>query len=279
LDFVLFVGFIVFIGLLLSLSALFVYQTSGRLFLAAGAVASASGYVFGVSANAGFSGLEAAVLSFVSGAVLSSILIALGNWLSAEGFLLFNLAFAELVRRVEFVFLETTGGPDGLQLDLDLGLSPVERGIPLAILALGLAVLAQWWLRSPKGLEWRTAGGARPAAISLGVNVLVVDAWGGLVAGVLAAVVGMSYVLSMRFIHPDDLGSSFYLSAVAIGLSVRPRKTVLDVAALAVLLFGSREALRLVDIGGTRRFGAFDVILGVVILLIARRLRGARGVG
>ena len=123
-------------------------------------------------------------------------------------------------------------------------------------------------------LDWneRTPGGRFASRRSLiGINANKHELVCATIGGALASAAGIFYVLTIRYLHPDDLGMSFGLAALGVGLVARPRFLVLDITVLSFVLFGLREILRYVGTGPTR-FAWHDLLIGIVLVAVAIRL-------
>lgn len=273
MGFAWFVLFFIAVGLLMGLGAQVLWCSSRRLMIATGALASVSGYVLTISVNAGHAFLVAFLASLATGVILAAIIAVVARRLAAEEFLLLALAVTEIVRRLALHFGQLTGGAYGLRFAGSYLVQANARFYLPGIIAILLAIALTLWYRRPGGLAWRVIGGAPLAAVLLGINPFRAEVAAGLLMGLSAALAGTAHVLGMRYIHPDDLGMSLSLSALALGLSARTRSLALDALCLSAVLFGLREILRLIEVGGTMRFAAHDLFLGVVIMAIAWQLR------
>lgn len=264
------VAFLIGVGLLLSVGVHVWWQASGRLMLGLGAVALLSGYV-----TAGL-GQRAPLLGLAAGtgacALLGVGLGAISRRLRPEEFLLLSLALAEVIRRLAYHFRGWTGGSSGLRVG-----SPFVGNTLLlcgtAALALVLLWSVQRWWGRPSGLALRATGEARDGAAALGIHPERTDLLAGALLGGAAGLAGSLYALGLGFLHPEDLGLSVSLAAVAVGLAVRPKRLFAQGAVLAVVLFGARDLLRILEVGGTMRFAVYDVLVGLAVIASAVYMR------
>jgi len=263
------------VGILLSMGTHVVWQTSRRLMLVIGAIASVSGYAVAIAANAGVPVVWAVLSAMLIGALLG-VVLCLSAWrVAREDFLLLALAFSELVRRLAFHLECLTNGAYGLRV------APILPGTSdmwftgVGILAAAVALCLQLWFRSSRGLEWRIVGCSRSSAELLGSVPARSELASSVVSGAVAALAGIAYVLCIRYIHPDDMGIDLSLAALVVGLAARPRWLTIDLCVMAFILFAGRDFLRLWDIGGTVRFAIHEVVVGAIIILMAIRLARA----
>lgn len=274
MAFVIFVLFLVGVGIILSLSAHLFWHSTSRLMFAVGAVASLSAYVFSIASNNGIPWPISVGLA-TGGGIVAGVLVALaGHRLRAEEFLLLALGLSELIRRLLFHAEPLTGGAYGIRFRTGAARDADLWQVTVAVAAVGCACVLWWWYRTPRGIQWRLAGRAQPAAVLIGVNPLRIACSAGAAMGLLAAIAGVGYVLGMGYIHPDDLGINLSLAALCIALAARPRWLVLDVVVLGMVLFGLREFMRVFEFGTTVRFACFDVLVGAILVGIAIRLHG-----
>ncbi|HYW31129.1 MAG TPA: ABC transporter permease [Gemmatimonas sp.] len=109
------------------------------------------------------------------------------------------------------------------------------------LLAIGLAVLAWWWLRNTaSGFRLRAVGGNASAAASAGrVNVPRVVAGAFLTSGALAGVAGAVQYSGVTFAMYENFSPGYGYKAIAVALLARLNPLGVLVAAL---LFGALEA-------------------------------------
>ena len=260
------------VGLLLSIGTHVLWVATGRMMLAIGAVSSVCAYCAGLAANAGWSPFLCYGISAGVGVGLGLLVTILAYRLSIDQFFLLALALSELVRRLAYSLEHVAGGAYGLRVSTMWGLRSdlfsYLVGLSLLVTAAALHVLA----RTPLGLRWRILGSAKEAGILLGLNPNRTALMAGAVLGFATGLAGALYMDGLRYIHPDDLGASVSLPALAVGISARPRALALDLPLLTFALFTLRELLRLSDLGGAARFAAHDVLVGVFLILGALRL-------
>ena len=266
--------FVIAIGMFLSLSTYVFSEATGRFMVAVGALASLSAYVTVIVSNSGQSiwlGLGAGLSASAAVGVAIGIF---SRRLAPEDFLLVALAISEVVRRLAFHCESATGGAYGLRLNTAWAAQAHARFYLPGL----LAILAGWglqrWFRTGAGLRWRITGGAREAAAMLGTDPRHIEVLSGAAMGLIGGLAGVVYVLGFRYIHPDDLGINMSLAALAVALSARPRWLLIDVCVLSLVLFGLRDILRLVEVGGIMRFAVHDLVLGIVLIVAAVRLGG-----
>lgn len=270
-----FIIFVIAIGVFLSLSTYIFWEGSGRFMIAVGALASLSAYVTAILSNSG-QPIWLALGAGLAASVVAGLAIGIFSRRLAPGdFLLAALAISEVVRRLAFHCESATGGAYGLRLDTAWAGQAHARFFVPGV----LAILAGWgvqrWFRTGAGLRWRMVGGAQEAAAMLGTDPRRVEALSGAAMGLIGGFAGAVHVLGFRYVHPDDLGIGMGLAALAVALSARPRWLLIDMCVLSLVLFGLRDILRLVEVGGIMRFAVHDLVLGIVLIVAAVRLGGS----
>jgi ABC-type branched-subunit amino acid transport system permease subunit len=271
MGFVAYICVMMAIGVLLGISVHLHWQGIRQLMPATGGIALLAAYVFVISSNSGLVIGISLLAAILSGLILGGLLVLVAHGISRAEFMLLGLALMEIIRHAAYELESITGGTNGLNL---MGVSEVTRGIA-AVVATGFALLslcivsATW--RHSSGLALRLAGSSPRGASWFGINIRKLEFISGVLAGVIAAIAGIFYVLTIRYIHPNDLGMALGLPALAIGLAVRPRLLIPDVVVLSFVLFGLREILRFVGTG-TARFAIHDLLIGIFLVAIAVHL-------
>ncbi|MES2522401.1 MAG: ABC transporter permease [Gemmatimonadota bacterium] len=128
--------------------------------------------------------------------------------------------------------------PEALHLPVLVEGSRLHAGL---LLAIGLAVLAWWWLRNTaSGFRLRAVGGNARAAASAGrVNVPRVVAGAFLTSGALAGVAGAVQYTGVTYAMYENFSPGYGYKAIAVALLARLNPLGVLVAAL---LFGALEA-------------------------------------
>ncbi len=264
------------VGVLLSIGVYLFWSSTGKFMLAMGAIASVSAYITLITLN---SNMPLTISIFV--ALFISLLLGLltscvGQKVRPEEFILICLAGVEIIRRLAFHFISFTGGAYGLNLSNTQGvLSNFEAiKIALAIVVVASFWLLHRWFSTTPGIEWRIVGRVPLGAQTLGINASRVKRLAGCWAGLAGGMAGTGYALGIGYLHPNDLSIDISLVALAVGISVTSKKPAVQLCIISFILFILRELFRLVEIGGTLRFGYFDMILGVLIIFMAFKISG-----
>lgn len=266
-----YVTLIVIVGLLLGLSVGIYWQSLRQMMVASGAMALLAAYIFAVSVNMGFSFCFALIITCILIIVINLIFVKLGGNVSRSEFLLFGLALSEIVKRLAFELEFITGGVNGLSIS-DKYYINNKYLIIIDLLLLLFVLLSIWWfLKMPVGISYRLVGASPQAAKYFGINQKKIETISVAMAGIICSACGVIYILFVRYIHPDDFGFDYALSALVIGLSVRPKQLLVDIISLTFIMFGLREVLRLIG-DSSIRFAGYDILIGILIIVIAFRL-------
>jgi len=272
MAFVLVVALLTSVGLLLSFGTHILWLSTGRMMPAISALGLICGYLWILGMNAGLPELFCYGISTSIGLVLGILTIWVGYQLQVDEFLLLALAISELVRRIAYYADHISGGAYGLSVTESMNKGDLFFYVvgPIVVMFLGvMQVLAG----RPRGLRWRIAGGSKEAAALIGLNPNKIALGAGAVLGLAAGLGGALYAEGIRYLHPDDLGMNIGLSTLAIGISARPDFLAMDITLLGLILFMLPDFLRLVSFGGANRFAVHEMILGVVLVAGALRLR------
>lgn len=270
-------GVTVSIGVLLAFAAFLVKRASGRLFVCTSGVAGVGAYVFAISLNSGHTVAVAAAWTIASGFLIGTAFGYLVGGMPPDGSVLLSLVIIEVIKRFAYYAESLTGGAYGLVLNAP-AMPSIQHGFMLGLLVCvaggsGVAL----WFRSSRGALWRVAGEDNRAALLLGANPTAILVAASAIGGMLAASAGILHCISYQYIHPDDYGASIGIAALAVALAAPVRHSVMWLAVIGIFAFGLRDGLRLWEVGGSIRFAVFQVVVGVVLLLIAfRALRDVR---
>lgn len=265
------ISLMLIVGMLLGLSAGLHWQGVRQLMPATAGVALIVAYVFILTINSGNSVVVGASLAIFAGVATGTTLLIVGRGVSRAEFMLLGLALAEIVRRGAYEFGSVTGGANGLQLTNITLVSPVFAFVVETSIIIIVLLAIQQVARTPLGMSVRLAGASPRAARLLGINVNRLEIVCAALAGAASSGAGILYVIMIQYIHPDDFGMSLGLSALVIGIAVRPRHATMDIIILSFILFGLREVLRFVGTG-TNRFAGHDILIGALLVAVAIRL-------
>lgn len=264
------------VGILLSIGVYLYWSSMGRFMVAMGAIASVSAYAVLIAVNSNIPIPISIVLSLVLGLLLGILFSYAGQKVRPDEFILISLGGVEIVRRLAFHFAYFTGGAYGLRLSNTQGVLSNFEAIKIcwAIVAFLCLWLIHRWFRTIAGIEWRIVGSVPHGAQLLGINASRVERSAGCLAGLAGGMAGIGYALGIGYLHPNDLSIDISLVALAVGISVTSNKPAIQLLIISFVLFISRELLRLVEIGGTLRFGCFDIVLGLLFIFMAFKLSG-----
>jgi len=271
MGFVAYIGLMLALGTLLGLSAHLYWQGSRQLMPATGGLALLAAYAFALSFNAGFPIVTSIAIAVMAGSSIGLLLPLASHGVSRAEFMLLGLALVEIIHRLAYILSSITGGTNGLSVKDTPWVPPVAGASIAAVIAVLAVLVAVLGWRSRRGAALRIVGASPRWAALLGINIKKYELVIGAIGGSLAAIAGILYALTIQYIHPDDLGMTMGLPALAVGLAIRPRHILLDVIILTLGLFGLRELLRFMGTSATR-FAFHDLLVGVIIIAAALRL-------
>jgi len=259
------------VGCLLTLGAYFILKSSGKFFLASGAVASISGYIFIILSNGQYPFLQILIFQLLIGILVSLLILRVGTITNPFEFILASLAIMEIVKRLEFHFSNITGGAYGIRLT-SIVYDSINLKIILILITL-LIIFAVVFINKLKIGQYTDIAGSNPlSAQNMGINIKKVFNFSIIITGLICSFSGLFYAVGYGYIHPDDFSSDFGLMALAAALSLRGKYFGIRLITTTFILFAFREILRIFEFGGAIRFGIYDLILGVFLVALSIKL-------
>ncbi|RPI19480.1 MAG: hypothetical protein EHM58_01340 [Ignavibacteriae bacterium] len=256
------------IGMVLTLSAFFVFKSDNKFFLMTGSIASMSGYYFIILSNNNVSLLYILFSLFPIAIILSIVILHISRYTSQFQFILVTLALIEMVKRFEFHFDRITGGSYGVRLST-LSFDSIYLKIFLILFVFALVYFINRINYTRIGYLWEITGLTPLGAQSIGININKIFLISALASGFFSCLGGLIYIISYGYLHPNDLSNDLGLMALSAAIILRGRNFLVKFTLSTFVLFAFREILRFADIGNTVRFAVYDLILGIFLVFIS----------